>query len=113
MKKHPLETYMKFISLFLFCAFATSINATECIQNEAQFIGHVTELHIVNVNQGVRDCTFKIAFTHFKSSKSCPIDYDLAVSTELEDYLCSQRYTNGDEISGKLIERNGFIQIKQ
>lgn len=89
----------------------TSVHA-KCTQNEAQFIGNITELKITNLGQNKRDCTFKISFTRFNESVVCPLSYTEAQSAELEDYLCSKKLTNGDEISGILIERNGYIYLE-
>jgi len=104
---------MKLMSLFLAIIAATSVHAYDCKQNEAQFIGNVTELRIVNLGPGVRDCTFKISFTRFNESQVCPLDYSLATEAEFEDYLCSRKLTNGDEISGYLVEKNGFVRIDE
>ena len=104
---------MKFLCLvFLSSLSVTSVYASECRQNEAQFIGNITELHVVNMGAGVRDCTYKISFTQFNENRVCPLDFSQAQLAVFEDYLCSSKFTNGDEISGVIIERNGSVFVE-
>lgn len=104
---------MKFLVFALAIISTTSLYARNCVQNEAQFIGNVTELRIIDLDQGQRDCTFKIAFTLFNESGVCPLYISVAQVAELEDRLCSLELANGDEISGILIEKNGYIFIEE
>lgn len=104
---------MKTIFALITSALISTSFASECKQNEAQFTGHVTELKILKIDQGVWDCTFKISFTRFNPSIVCPLDFNRAANEELQDYNCSRRFTNGDEISGILIEKNGYIAIEE
>lgn len=103
---------MKSLSFLVSLVFLTSVQAFECSQNEAQFIGNVTELKVTRIDQGIWDCTYKISFTRFNPSIVCPLDMELAAQEEFQDYNCSRQFTNGDEISGILVEKNGSIFIE-
>lgn len=89
----------------------SSAYAFNCSQNEAQFIGKVKDLRIVKIDQGIRDCYFKIEFTRFDQSMICPLDEGKASTTELLDSDCNRGLENGQEISGYLVEKNGYIYI--
>lgn len=102
---------MKTIVLALTTLAFSSAFAFDCQQNEAQFIGKVTDLRVERIDQGIRDCYFKIQFTRFDQSMVCPLDEGKAASTELLDSDCRMGLENGQEISGYLVEKNGFIYI--
>lgn len=103
---------MKNFGLILAVAASFSVNASECKYNQAQFVGNVTELRVQNLGAGKKDCTYKISFTEFNANSVCPLDYAQASSFEFEDYLCEKKLTNGDEVSGTLTEKNGYILLK-
>lgn len=102
---------MKFMLVAITSLFLSSAFAFDCSQNEAQFIGKVIDLRIERVDQGIRDCYFKVQFTRFDSSMVCPLDEGKATSAELLDFDCRMNLENGQEISGYLVEKNGFIYI--
>ena len=104
---------MKIIFALLFSVMMNTAFAFNCTQNEAQFIGNVTELKIAKIGQNDWDCSYKISFTRFNPSMVCPLDYNLATTEEFQDYNCSKKFTNGDEISGVLIEKNGNLSIEE
>jgi len=103
---------MKTILVALSALVIANANAFDCKQNEAQFIGKVSDLRIVKIDQGIRDCYFKIQFTRFDSSMVCPLDESAAASTELLDSDCRMNLQNDQEISGYLIEKSGTIYIE-
>lgn len=89
----------------------TSVSAYECKQNEAQFIGTVKNLRVERIDQGIRDCFYKIEFSSYQVHGLCPLDEAKASSVELVDYDCSMSLKNGDAISGYLVEKNGNVYI--
>lgn len=103
---------MKTIVLALTTLAFSSAFAFDCKQNEAQFIGKVTDLRVERIDQGIRDCYFKIQFTRFDQSMVCPLDEGKASSVELLDYDCRMGLENGQEISGYLVEKDGYIYIE-
>lgn len=103
---------MKTFFIALSSLVLSSVHAFDCTQNEAQFIGKVTDLRVVRIDQGIRDCYFKIQFTRFDSSMVCPLDEGTVASTELLDADCRMNLENGQEISGYLIEKNGYLSIE-
>jgi hypothetical protein len=100
---------MKIILASLAFLLFSSAYAFDCAQNEAQFIGKVSDVRVVKIDQGIRDCYFKIQFTRFDSSALCPMDNAQASNTEFLDSDCQQNLENGKEISGYLIQRDGSI----
>ncbi len=82
-----------------------------CTQNEAQFIGTVKELRVHRIDQGIRDCYFKVEFSSYQAHGLCPLDEGKASSVELLDYDCQMSLTNGDDISGYLVEKNGSVYL--
>lgn len=102
---------MKTILLALSTLVMSSTFAFDCAQNEAQFMGKVKDLRIVKIDQGIRDCYFKIEFSRFDQSMVCPLDEGKAASAELLDTDCRMGLENGQDISGYLVEKNGFIYI--
>ena len=103
---------MKNLGLVLAVVASFSASASECKYNQAQFVGNVTELRVQNLGDGKRDCSYKISFTEFSANSSCPLEYSLASSFEFEDYLCEKKLSNGDQVSGTLTEKNGYILLK-
>lgn len=103
---------MKTILVALSALVMANAHAFDCSQNEAQFIGKVTALREVKIDQGIRDCYFRIQFSRFDQSMVCPLDEGQATNTELLDSDCKMNLQNGQEISGYLIEKNGFIYIE-
>ncbi len=99
------------IALMALVSLSSSVSAFECKQNEAQFIGTVKDLRVVKIDQGIRNCHYKIAFSDFKPHGFCPLDEGLASSSELIDTDCSMSLKNGDGISGYLVEKNGEIYL--
>lgn len=88
-----------------------SANAFECSQNEAQFIGTVKNLRVLKIDQGIRDCFYKIEFSSYQAHGLCPLSEGRAYSAELLDSDCSMSLTEGQEISGYLVEKNGYIYL--
>ncbi len=84
-----------------------------CTQNEAQFIGTVKDLRVHKIDQGIRDCYYKIEFSSYQAHGMCPLDEVKATATELLDYDCMMGLQNGDQISGYLVEKNGTISLEQ
>ncbi len=103
---------MKTILFALSALVMANAHAFDCKQNEAQFIGKVSDLRVVKIDQGIRDCYFKIQFTRFDSSMVCPMDESAAANTELLDSDCRMGLENGHEISGYLVEKNGSIYLE-
>ena len=102
------------MSLFIVALVSmASAQAFVCTQNEAQFIGKVKELRVVRIDQGVRDCFFKIDFTYFQQNTLCPIDYSIANTNEVIDFDCSRSLENNQDISGVLIEKNNTLFIEE
>lgn len=100
-------------SLIALIAFGAlfSVNAFECKQNEAQFIGTVKDLRVVRIDQGIRDCFYKIEFSSYQVHGLCPLDEGKAASAELADYDCSMSLKNGQDISGYLVEKDGNVYL--
>jgi len=100
---------MKSMMALLALGLAVSANAFECKQNEAQFIGKVKELRVERIDQGIRDCFYKIDFLDYKLHALCPLHESKAANTELVDYDCSMGLENGSDISGYLVEKDGEV----
>lgn len=97
------------ISAMVLLGSFSSVSAYTCSQNEAQFIGTVKELRIVKIDQGIRDCYYKIDFSDYRVHGLCPLDESKASTTELLDLDCSMGLENGQHISGYLVEKNGEV----
>lgn len=102
---------MKAMLITLTSLFLSSAYAFNCTQNEAQFIGTVKDLRVVKIDQGIRDCYFRIEFIRFDQSMVCPLDEGQAANTEILDSDCRMGLENSQEISGYLVEKNGYIYI--
>ncbi len=81
-----------------------SVNAFACPHFEAQFIGKVTAVRVVNIDQGIRDCYLKVQFSMFNPNQLCPIDQMNAENSEILDFDCRSSAEAGSEISGILLE---------
>lgn len=103
---------MKTMITMLALAFIGSVGAFECKQNEAQFIGKVKDLRVERIDQGIRDCFYKIEFSRYDISQICPLDEAKASSVEYVDYDCKLGLENGQEISGYLVEKDGYVIVE-
>ncbi len=81
-----------------------SVNAFACPLFEAQFIGKVTSVRVVKIDQGTRDCYLKVQFSMFNPHVFCPIDQISAEQNEILDYDCRTSSEVGSTISGILLE---------
>ena len=100
---------MKSLIVLIDCMTLTSLSAFECKQNEAQFIGSVKDLRVVKIDQGIRDCYYKIDFQDYRVHGLCPLYESTASVSELLDSDCSMGLENGQAISGYLVEKNGEV----
>jgi len=100
-----------FIALALLTITAT--HASECTQNEAQFIGKVVDAREIRIDQGVRDCFVKIAFSLFNPNIFCPLDESLAARSEILDFNCDRNLEVDQEVSGVLIEKNDILFLEE
>lgn len=87
-------------SIIFIITFLISIPAFSC-QQEAQFIGKITDYTKTRIDQNLFDCTYKINFTMFNESVVCPLDIDEVTLVEFKDENCSLK--NDDQISGVLV----------
>lgn len=92
---------------------SASAQSFECSQNEAQFIGKIREARIMRIDQGVRDCFYKIDFSYFQQHALCPLDFSLANTNEIIDFDCSKNLDVGQEVSGILVEKNDVLFIEE
>ena len=97
--------------IFILCLSSTAYSFS-CEQNEAQFIGKVTQLREEIIDQAVRDCYVKIDFRYFNENILCPLDRMTAEFSEIKDYDCQRHLEAGQEVSGILIEKNGDLFIE-
>lgn len=97
------------ISAMVLLVSSSSVYAYSCTQNEAQFMGTVKELRVVKIDQGIRDCYYKINFLDYRLHGLCPLHESVAANTELLDSDCSMGLENGQDISGYLVEKNGEV----
>ena len=87
----------------------TSLQAFECKQNEAQFMGKVKDYWISYDDHGVKDCSVEIEYTDYKVSQVCPLDESEAKI--VLDLDCKLNLKSGQEVSGYLIGNNGVVVI--
>ena len=104
---------MKTILVVFFSLIISKTQATECTQNEAQFIGKVSDTREVRIDQGVRDCFVKIKFTQFSPNILCPLDIFAATSSEIIDFNCDRNLEVDQEVSGILIQKNDILFIEE
>lgn len=105
---------MKLVSALVLALSISSASAFECTQNEAQFIGQVKEVKIIQIDQGIRDCAYTLKFNLFNPSMLCPIDSVTAEQTEIIDFDCRLNANVGDVLSGILLESmDGKLVIEQ
>jgi hypothetical protein len=97
--------------LVIGAALFTIATAQACEVNSAQFIGKVRDLKVVWMDQGVRDCVFKIEFTQFQPAFACPVYPGEATYREFTDYDCQRNLSNGDQVSGVILEKDGQYQL--
>lgn len=91
----------------------STAQAAVCLQNEAQFIGKVTDTREVRIDQGVRDCFAKIEFSHFSPNILCPLDLEVASNSEIVDFNCDRNLEVDQEVSGILIQKNDILFIEE
>ncbi len=112
--------------LVLFCLLGLAVNtfAFECVQQEAQFIGNVSSLYIYQDDYAqIGQCHFKLNIMRDNYRPSmvpgCALDYNEVLNTTFSyDYFripglstCPVR-SEGQEISGYLVKKNGKIIIE-
>lgn len=101
------------ISMIALAVMTTSAFAFECSNNEAQFMGKVTSRRVNRIDQGVRDCYYKVEYSLFNSSMVCPLDQVSAETNEIFDYDCNLNLEVGQEVSGILLEsKDGQLTIE-
>ena len=105
---------MKLASALVLALSISTASAFECTQNEAQFIGEVKEVRVIQIDQGIRDCAYTLKFKLFNPSIICPIDSVTAEQTEIIDFDCRLNAQAGDVLSGILLQgMNGNLVIEQ
>lgn len=91
--------------------------ASECTQQEAQYIGKVKNLYAYeDLYAQTGFCSFSIDFSYFNSSKLCMLDenevVNQSITFDLRNETCPAYY-EGQEISGIIFKRNNEISIER
>jgi hypothetical protein len=104
---------MKTILVVYLSLIISITHAAECTQNEAQFIGKVSDTREARIDQGVRDCFVKIEFSQFNPNILCPLDISTATSSEIVDFNCDKNLEVDQAVSGILIQKNDILFIEE
>jgi hypothetical protein len=88
--------------LIILASFLVTANSFASCIGEAQFIGKITSIRVEAIDQGVRDCFYKMQFSLYNQSMVCPLDEMDAMNAEIFDYDC--RTNIGDTVSGVLVK---------
>lgn len=81
-----------------------SASAQACPQFEAQFVGRVSHLNTVKIDQGQFDCFIRISFSEVKPSGVCPLHIGTVDEIYAGPQHCENLFEMNQEISGILIQ---------
>ena len=80
-----------------------------CLQQEAQFIGHVKNFQSEKNGQQV-SCSYQIDYTMFNSSYVCPLYIGEVSYLRFVDETCQKQ--NGEQVSGILVKKDDVVFIE-
>jgi hypothetical protein len=80
-----------------------------CLQQEAQFIGHVKNFQSEKVGQKVT-CSYEIEYKMFNSSYVCPLWIGEVSDLRFADETCQKQ--NGEQVSGVLVKKDDVVVIE-
>jgi hypothetical protein len=98
-------------TLLLAASFQAHADLFNCSQNEAQFIGQMTDIQRDVLDQNIVICSYRVQFSDYRASGICPLSESLAAEARFEAASCSS-VAEGKEVSGYLVQKDGAIYIE-
>ena len=80
-----------------------------CLQQEAQFIGHVKNFQ-KEKDEHLVSCSYEIEYTMFNSSIVCPLFIGDVSELRFADESCQKQ--NGEQVSGVLVKKDDVVVIE-